>query len=56
LQVGSEQVIKTITIYLWAREVRKQGEAKEFLSGKEGLTPKSPKRSFGLRSKGVHPR
>jgi transposase-like protein len=39
-RLGSELGIKPINIYLWAREVKRKGEKRAFLSRREGLTPR----------------
>jgi hypothetical protein len=39
-RLGAELGIKPINIYLWAREVKKKGEKRAFLSRREGLTPR----------------
>jgi hypothetical protein len=39
-RLGTELGIKPINIYLWAREVKRKGEKRAFLSRREGLTPR----------------
>ena len=42
-RLGAELRIQPVNIYLWAKEVKKKGEKKAFLSGREGLTPEQTK-------------
>ena len=39
VRLGAELGIKPINIYLWAREVKRKGEKRAFLTRREGLTP-----------------
>jgi transposase-like protein len=39
-RLGAELGIKPINIYLWAREVKRKGEKRAFMSRRDGLTPR----------------
>jgi len=49
-RLGAELGITPVNIYLWSREVKKKGEKKAFLSGKEGDPLKGETHTGGIES------